>query len=243
MKKYQRRGIIRKKTEAGPGIFRMSIELPFEENEIKPGQFLFLKPFDGIAPLLRRPFGIASAEDGLLDIIFDVKGGGTLELSKRAEGDELDVIYPLGRGFPLHDGKKPVLVAGGMGIAPLLFLADYLKNKGIEYAFYYGAATSSKLVYAEAACGGASGSGLYTDDGSSGKKGLVTDALAPDSSEVYYCCGPTPMMKAAAKEVIKAGVECYVSLEENMACGVGVCMGCTVDLKPAKDGTRRTARI
>lgn len=224
-------------------IYRFTVTLDDSGADIRPGQFLFIKPFHGIAPLLRRPFAVLDVCDSTARFLFEVKGDGTRELACREEGHTLDIIYPLGNGFSPGRKETPVLVAGGMGIAPLFMLARYCAANGLDFSLIYGAATEKALVLRNELEAFVPSIAYCTDDGSHGHRGLVTDLVSDRGpSAVYYCCGPLPMMKAAARTVHGFGRRCMVSLEEHMACGVGVCMGCVTELRP-ENNVRRTARI
>jgi dihydroorotate dehydrogenase electron transfer subunit len=223
--------------KAAPGHFRLG--LSWRTPEIEPGQFVMLKAGDapdGCDPLLRRPFGIhkvlgrkraGALKGSAIEILYRVVGRGTRMLSGLAPGDTVDLMGPLGRGFMPHAGlKRPVMVAGGMGIAPLYPLAERLKG-GL---LLYGARGRNEAALAKDFLTTGCELRIATEDGSAGVRGLATDlldgALTPD--DVVYACGPAGMLKRVAGIAAREGARCYVSLERAMACGIGVCLGCAV---------------
>ncbi len=220
--------------EVGPGIVVQGLRWPDAAPTVEPGQFAMLKPRRGDPPLLRRPFGIMTADAEGCEILYDVKGPGTRALAAARPGDELDALVPLGRSFPPPEpGQRAVLVAGGTGLPPLLGLGRHLRAAGVAVTICYGAADVERLVLRDAVAAVDPEARLATDDGSCGHHGLVTGlvpAAAPDLT--YYAIGPMPMMRAVATTA--GNRPCWVSLEERMACGVGVCMGCAT---PLADGS------
>ena len=202
-----------------------------------PGQFVMVRVPDG-SVLIRRPFGIVEVESGKLEICFKVTGPGTDALSQVASGDHIDVLGPLGHGFDVHAGSHHVLVAGGYGIAPLVGLAKKLSEESEPVSLFYGAKSEDHLLY-RAELDALDGDVVFvTEDGSVGQKGLVTDAvkekLAKAKKSAVYACGPEPLMQALAKLGRKKKVPVQVSMDQYMACGIGVCLGCICE---NKDGT------
>ncbi len=221
--------------EISGGSFCMGIS--WKASGVRPGQFVMLKASAGHDPLLRRPFGIynvigakpGSALKGQgIEVLYKVVGRGTGILSMRKPGESVDVLGPLGNGFPSISGKnkKIIFVAGGMGFAPLNLLAKTL-NKGV---FLFGARDKAQSVLAKGLKAVKCRVKISTEDGSAGKKGLVTGLLEEEVSKdsVIYACGPAGMLKAVAKIALDAGAKCHVSLERAMACGMGACLGCAV---------------
>ncbi len=199
----------------------------------QPGQFVMIKCSGEDDPLLRRPFSIHNAlSDGSVEILFKVVGRGTRLLAGLKTGQQLNLIGPLGKGFKLKRPGAVCLVGGGLGIAPLYFLAkDVLHSQRSEDVVLLGAASAKEL------------SGLNkrfmelglpvfcaSDDGSIGHHGFVTELLADLSPlvQTVYVCGPLPMMKIVAEYCRERELDCQVSLETHMACGLGACLGCTV---------------
>jgi len=213
------------------GVYEMKVLAPKAAKTAIPGQFAQL--FCGEGTTLRRPISIADAskEEGTLRFCYDLRGKGTEMLSKLKEKDTLDILAPLGKGFSTDIGGKILLVGGGIGIYPLIFAAhNYRENADAALGF--------RNVRAAAAADHLRDYGvktsIITDDGSSGRKGLVTvivnELLDQNKYDAILTCGPKPMMEAVAKIAIERGIFCEVSLEERMACGVGACMGCVCSI-------------
>lgn len=204
-----------------------------------PGQFLMLRtPGDSYDPLLRRPLSIMNAnkKEKTVQVYYKAVGKGTVGMAHAKEGTTLDLVGPLGNGFQLNpDRPIPILIAGGYGVAPLYFMAREIRKinkKGTIYALL-GARTEKLMAFenefSELKCE------LFvsTDDGSLGIQGNVIDLLRKvleretnKEQLQVYACGPHPMMRAVALHSIQENIACQVSLEEVMACGYGICMGC-----------------
>lgn len=204
-------------------------ELP----EMLPGQFVNVLPPASSGKLLRRPISICDVKDGCLFLLVKRAGAATNAICDIAPGDSLDILLPLGKGFTVPDRNEGhyLLVGGGVGIAPLLYLGRHLRNTGSEVSFLLGGRTSSDLVLLSefAAVGHLF---ITTEDASSGVKGLVTDSPAISGQyDMIFCCGPKPMMKAVGDMAKAKKTECEVSLENNMACGIGACLCCVQDTK------------
>lgn len=214
------------------GHYKMRLHAPGIAQEAKPGQFVHIKIKDGYDPLLRRPFSIYKSEDERIEIFYKVVGRGTEFLSRKKIGNKIDTLGPLGQGFKINpDFKKIVLVAGGMGIAPLYFLAEKLNRKDI--LILLGAESKGKILYLEDLKNLNVKVEIATEDGSQGHKGLVSDFLfhfIKENSQIdlVCACGPIPMLKKIAELSLKYKIPCQVSLEQRMGCGIGVCLGCIV---------------
>jgi len=213
-------------------IYRVRITSRKMSGEAAPGQFLMLKSSPGFDPLLRRPLSFHETYDDSFELLYKVVGRGTLILSGRKCGEHVDSIGPLGKGFR-PAGGRPLLVAGGIGIAPLLFLARRLREEGKEPVLVYGARQVSFLVERERFEGLDVTVRLATEDGSTGFAGTCVELLESEMSKsdygVVYGCGPSAMLAAVSELCERYGVEsCQVSIEERMACGVGACLGCSV---------------
>ena len=213
--------------------FVMGLSSPEITAEAKPGQFVMIKARPGPDPLLRRPFSIcATRGDGLVLILYQVVGKGTAFMSKIREGEYLSVLGPLGTGFDLPGtGQEPVLVAGGIGIAPLIFLAEGIQAEDLTFVAGYGSANQIP-DFEEIGLSGDKIT-IATDDGSKGHKGPVTDLLESHLAEakndlLVYACGPFPMLKRVAELTLDRGIPSQISLETAMACGLGACQGCAV---------------
>jgi len=202
--------------------------------ELKPGQFAQVRVDGSQGTFLRRPISIHDVDFGTntFKILIQVAGEGTRTLSKLRNGDFLNLIYPLGNSFGLPSGieDKVLLVGGGCGIAPLLFLGKHLKTNGYDPDVLLGFRTKERVLEVEEylKIGKVY---ITTEDGSVGEKGFVTDhsILKAGGYKKIYCCGPDSMMKAVAKYSAKNDIDCEVSLENLMACGIGVCLCCIVD--------------
>lgn len=206
-----------------------------------PGQFIALRPPEDGSLLLRRPFSIHRIDRrpgwaGTIEIVFDLRGRGTELLSRARPHSVLDVLGPLGRPFRLP--KEPtncLLIGGGIGSAPLLFLAEELRDHGNRVDFLIGGRTQDHLLRPIESKRLAMTVTFTTDDGSAGHEGIVTDVL-PDVLEhtrarVVYACGPTAMLRAVALECRERRVACQVAWEEIMACGFGACLVCAVPVR------------
>ena len=210
------------------GIFSMWLGAGEMAKAAVPGQFITVYPNDS-ARLLPRPISICETdpEKELLRIVYRVAGEGTKELSSCRAGDTLSIMGPLGNGFPLKD-KKALLIGGGIGIPPMLELAKALSCEKTAVLGY----RDSQTFLAEE-IGKYAGLAVATEDGSVGTKGTVLDAIKAQGlkADIIYACGPTPMLRALKEYAAKEGIECWISLEERMACGVGACLGCVCHSK------------
>jgi len=225
--------------ELKKGCFRMAVEAPSIAKEAKPGQFLHIRCGNSGDPLLRRPVSIHKIGKKSVEILYNVVGKGTDILSKKKAGEPLDIIGPLGNGFtvPKKSGSVKILVAGGMGVAPLLGLAEELKKGKNKSIAVLGAKTKNHILCGKEFKKLGAEVHIATEDGSSGKKCLATD-LAREiiRSKKYkwheiciYAAGPIGMIKVLCKLMEGCSLESQVSLEEKMACGLGACLGCVVD--------------
>ena len=189
----------------------------------------------GEESLLRRPLGVHRLDKAKLALLFSVVGKGTYWLAQRQAGDTVDLLGPMGNGFSVHpDSHNLLLVAGGIGIAPLRFLIDKTLEQGKEVTLLLGAQTSSHL-YPESLLPPDIRLAKTTEDGSAGEKGMITDLL-PDYinwADQIFACGPTPMYRAMAaqQQRLLAAKSVQVSLEMRMGCGLGTCYGCTLRTK------------
>ena len=207
----------------------------------EPGQFVMLKINEGNDPTLRRPFSICGTdEEGIVRIIYKVVGRGTRYLSDKKPGDYVSVLGPLGKGFKeIGRSKMIYLIAGGIGIAPLLFLCQKIESTDIT--FLTGFRTSGEIID-PALTGIETDNVIATDDGSIGYYGKVTNLLSERISRnnpgniCVYTCGPLPMLKAVRKICLENNIPCQVSMETFMACGLGVCQGCVVRSDISKTG-------
>jgi len=200
---------------------------------LKPGQFLQVKVEGSPSTFLRRPVSIHDVDydQNTIHLLIQIAGKGTEALSGIKEGEKLNIIYPLGNSFSLPaENARTLLVGGGCGVAPLLFLGKYLKSKGYKPEILLGFRNSDRIIeYDEYSSIGPVY--LTTEDGSKGEKGFVTDhsVLMERRFDHICCCGPEPMMKAVAGYCSRNEIHCEVSLEHLMACGFGVCLCCVVN--------------
>ena len=201
---------------------------------VLPGQFIQVQVKNNADVFLRRPLSVHDWDEhrGILSLWIKIIGKGTKSLSELEVGQKLDIIYPLGNSFTIPEEKEGVLlVGGGCGAAPLLYLARQLNEKGIHPEFLLGARTSSEFLYPHkyTPLGNVH---FMTEDGSAGGKGFVIHhpLLGDDISKVkqIIACGPDPMMKAVGRIAEKYQIPCQVSLEHMMACGIGACLCCVV---------------
>ncbi len=228
-------------------LMKLTDEKPLPE--MLPGQFVEIRVDGSPSTFLRRPISInfVDYEANELWLLVATVGEGTRWMASLKTGDTLNCLLPLGNGFSLvpssdqggesdvknrssllaRGGKAPLLVGGGVGVAPLLYLGSVLKAQGVEPTFLLGARTGKDLLMLDEFS--KYGRVLTTtEDGSAGEKGFVTNhrVLQKEQFDIIQCCGPTPMMKAVARYARRANTECEVSLENLMACGLGACLCC-----------------
>lgn len=240
-----------KNIEVGPKYYKILLRCPLIAKSAKPGQFIEIKISDNYEPLLRRPFSVHRLEDNNIEILYEIVGRGTEILSTRKAGEYLDVIGPLGNGFSYEQSTMNhglILIAGGMGVAPLLFLAEKLaecKVHSSRFIVLIGAKIKSQILcekeFRDLGCEVK----IATDDGSKGFKGKVTELLTRTLSTMnydpstIYACGPQPMLKEIAAVSKKCNIPAQISLEAHMACGIGACLGCVVN---TIDGFKRVCK-
>lgn len=209
------------------GIYSMWIKEENVASAAKPGQFLSLYCKDG-SKILPRPISICEIdkEKGMLRLVFRTVGEGTREIAGYQNGDSIEIMGPLGNGFPLEK-KKAILIGGGIGIPPMLELAKQLEGE-VQIVLGYRDVTflneefeAYGKVY------------LATEDGSKGTKGNVLDAICENhlEADVIYACGPTPMLRGIKKYAMEKQIKAWISMEERMACGIGACLACVCKTK------------
>jgi dihydroorotate dehydrogenase electron transfer subunit len=227
----------------------LTLAAPEVAERARPGQFVaFAVGGPMTAHLLRRSIAIAGTdpapEAGTVTVVVAPHGPGSTWLAQRQAGDTVDVVGPLGRPFPLPDpGVPALLVGGGYGAAALVALAELLRSRGSRVLAVTGAADAERLCSVAELGEVADVLEVTTDDGSAGRAGRVTVAVADliGKSGIAYACGPMPMLRAVADAATAAGVPSYVAVEESMACGIGVCMTCVLPVVGA-DGLTRFSR-
>lgn len=211
-------------------IYSLKFESSLLLLQSSPGQFVNIYVDGDSSPFFRRPFSIADVRQESIEIIYEVIGSGTWLLSTMAAGDHLDIIGPLGAGYDLKlADSKSILIGGGVGIPPLMFLHNKMKEQGIKPLFLAGFRSVAhnfiprniyKVKYS-------------SDDGSIGVKGFVTDLLTEclSNNEVdhIYACGPEPMLSKVIEIADDNKINCSVSLEKVFGCGTGICLGCVIE--------------
>jgi dihydroorotate dehydrogenase electron transfer subunit len=216
----------------------LTLEAPEISQKAEPGQFIMIRVSDLSYPLLRRPFSVHFAQENCLEIFFSAEGLGTILLSQKREGDALDILGPLGKGFQLKkafQNEETALIGGGRGIAPLYFLAHKLRSLEASVRIFYGGKTQSDLPLNERFKGHDFDVLCSTDDGSFGFKGLVTNLFKAECGESLptqiFACGPDPMMEDIANFALEKEIPAQFSLESVMGCGFGACWGCVKKIK------------
>ena len=234
--------------EICPGYYRLRIACDHVYQDAVPGQFVMIRLVGQAAPLLRRPFSI---HDLILegehvtgfDILYKIIGKGTETLSMSRAGDRVDVLGPLGRGFSTRGNFSRVhMVAGGIGVAPLVFLANHLMRQGLsssQITLFIGGRSCGDLLCLEIFERLGIQLKVTTDDGSAGSQCLVTQSLGEtlrqQKPEILFACGPMPMLREVMAISRKDGIPCQVSIETMMACGMGACLGCAVEERDSKE--------
>ena len=230
--KQKENAVVVSQEQLTDGIFSLWLQTEASQTA-KPGQFISMYTNDG-SKLLPRPISICEIDkaERALRVVYRVTGEntGTKQFSEAKAGDRIPVIGPLGNGFPLHkaEGKKAFLMGGGIGVPPILELAKQLNCEKQIVMGYRDANTFLSKQFEE-------NGKVYisTEDGSVGTKGNVMDAIRENglTADIIYACGPTPMLRAIKNFAEENGIECYISLEERMACGIGACLACVCKSK------------
>lgn len=203
------------------------------------GQFLEIRVSDRVEPLLRRPISIFNIEGDIVEFIFQVKGKGTEILSTKQEGEEIDILGPLGKGtFNFQNKNNIAIIGGGIGIFPLYELAKEA-NKVTNVNMYLGFRSKDFVVLEDEYRKISNKFVLTTDDGSYEEKGFAINFLKQDieagNIDGIYSCGPLPMLKAVQNLAKEYKIPCQISLEERMGCGIGVCLGCAVKVNAGEE--------
>jgi len=225
-------------TEVAEAFFQTRLQVP--DAAVEPGQFIQLRPrpLEGTYPYLRMPLSVSAVdrERGLVDVLYELVGPKTVALRRVAVGDEVGFLGPLGNRFPEPaTGTTPILVGGGIGVPPLIYLGTTLRTGGRhDPILVVGARNAGKHLPDTLLDPASADVRRATDDGSLGHAGFVTELLtdvleAGPAAPVVYTCGPHAMMAAVARLCAGRDVPCFASLEEYMACGFGVCVGCVVE--------------
>lgn len=225
--------------ETHPDFYWLELELPADYPDILPGQYLNLRVGGGHQPLFRRPFGVVEfrrrPDAAVVELFYGVVGPGTAAMAAWREGDVVDCLGPLGTAYRVNSDHPAVLVAGGRGAAPLLYLHRLMRESGKNDVYFAFGARSQDLLFgldrldADALL-------IATDDGSRGFSGNVLDALAAErpgwlaGEPVLYACGPEALLAATGSFAARRGLGAQVSLEAVYGCGLGLCRGCAVPL-------------
>ncbi len=230
--------------KAGPSYYRIGLTCHEGYGMARPGQFIMLRLPEKTAPFLRRPFSLHRiiTTDGRttgIELLYKVVGDGTDKLSRCRPGDRADILGPLGNGFSVFDHYRRIaIVAGGIGVAPILFLALSLQAKGVDLskcAVFLGGRSMYDLLCRDDFNRLGIRIHITTDDGSAGDQCFVTHplemALEKNRADVIYACGPMEMLKCVVGIAEKHRIPCQISIETIMACGMGACLGCAVEKK------------
>jgi dihydroorotate dehydrogenase electron transfer subunit len=217
-----------------PQFWRLVFDAPDLAKEVKPGQFVHIRTNEhGLEPFFRRPFSVYRSLKHV-EVFYEAVGPGTQMLSTKKKGDSVDVLGPLGTPFVMPpDGiKQVVMIAGGIGVAPMLVLSDILKKKKSELVLLYGGRTRGHVYPMQEFKDNGVKVHIATDDGSIGFKGRVSGLfnkinLDPNVTFIYTC-GPSPMMKAVQEFAGKNNLKGQAACEEIMACALGACLGCSI---------------
>ncbi|HWP81149.1 MAG TPA: dihydroorotate dehydrogenase electron transfer subunit [Bacteroidota bacterium] len=228
----QEQAIVEECREIAEGIYALRFRSPLIAKQARPGQFVNIRVDEGIDPLLRRPFSVSRTVDGTAEVVFNVVGVGTRILSEKRAGEFLDILGPLGHPWEYTTGFDiALIVAGGLGVAPVPILTDFLLREEKNIITFLGARTSSWVAPLNM-----KNLHIATEDGSKGLRGtvveLVSDYLSSHNVErpKIFGCGPTRMMKALSDLAISKDIPCELLLEGEMACGIGICQGCPVEV-------------
>ena len=252
---YDVKAKIIKNQKLTPFIYYLELEIPKLTGVLVPGQFLHIRFLGTTDPLLRRPLSVNRIVNKKnVGVVYKVVGKGTYLLKEMAAGETIDVLGPLGNGFDLSkiiNSKKPVIfVAGGMGIAPFVFLGKCLSKKKRKITAFVGMNTKAELVCLDELRKQGCNVQISTDDGSRGFKGYVSTSLekylkkrvansekrvAREEKPYIYACGPKPMLKVLRDLGKKYDLEGQVSLDGMMGCGLGACLGCVVKTRNSAD--------
>jgi len=238
---YLTQAPVRSNQEIARQIFSLELEAPDIAAAFHPGQFINIQTNPDGAPLWRRPFSIARSRGQIITIIYKAIGIGTHQMAGMQPGNTADIIGPLGNSFTtgLAPGDRPLLIGGGLGFAPLIILRDVFVRLGLRPVLFMGALTADEHYYREDPDAELI---LTSDDGTLGTQGLVTDALReylrrqeePSARYYAYSCGPEPMMAQVTRICQGFGIPVELSIEREMACGIGLCQGCVIEQKPPR---------
>lgn len=223
--------------EVLPNIYLMSVRVPEIALIARPGQYVMVRCGEGYDMPLRRPLGIHRISKDGISLLYTVVGRGTEWLSQRKAGERVDLFGPLGKGFEIYPSSRNLLlVAGGVGVAPLLALAEHAKVSGLKFKLVIGEKNAAK-IYPERLLPSGIKPVVTTEDGSLGQKGMVTDILPKliPAADQIFVCGPLPMYRAIAKMGSKlVNKPTQVLLETVLGCGVGACLSCSIETRQGR---------
>jgi dihydroorotate dehydrogenase electron transfer subunit len=232
----------------GPACYRMGLTCPQGYAKARPGQFVMVQSGPTPTPLLRRPFSIFSKigtpdhPEGI-ELLYKAVGRGTQQMARMTPGQTVDLLGPLGRGFHVPENTKKIyLAAGGLGVAPIRFLASVLMHDrgGIDCTLFLGGRSQEDLLCPDDFRAMGISVTLTTDDGTAGQQCLLTDPLAEavqtQPPDLLCACGPHGMLQCVAGIAKRFSVPCQLSLETTMACGMGACLGCAVPKAAGEEG-------
>ncbi|WP_020059223.1 dihydroorotate oxidase B electron transfer subunit [Bacillus sp. 123MFChir2] len=232
--------IVVNQTEIAKNIYELVLQGDLVQHMNEPGQFVHIKVAEGITPLLRRPISICNVdqEKNEFTMLYRAEGQGTKTLAKRKQGDLVDVLGPLGHGFPVEEaevGQTALLVGGGIGVPPLYELSQRFVAKGIRVIHILGFQTKDVVFY-EDKFAELGDTYVATVDGTHGTKGFVTDVIDAYGIDfdILYSCGPLAMLRALEGRYKEK--KAYISLEERMGCGIGACFACVCHLQEDPSG-------
>jgi dihydroorotate dehydrogenase electron transfer subunit len=221
-------------------IFEITVEGDLVQEMNQPGQFVHIKVSTGIEPLLRRPISICSIDQrqSQFTMLYRAEGAGTKLLSEKKVGESINVLGPLGNGFPVEEtqnGETALLVGGGIGVPPLYELSKQLTNQGVKVIHVLGFQSKENVFY-ETSFEQLGETFVVTVDGSYGTKGFVTDVIEKFNLNFssLYACGPNPMLRALEDRYHDR--KAFLSLEERMGCGIGACFACVCHVKDDPSG-------
>lgn len=248
MRRYCDHYPVTRKNVISDTIVQLSLEAAEISKTTVPGQFVQVRISDGPVPLWPRPFSIFDVDPdrGEISIIFKIAGHGTRILSEKKIGDRINIFGPLGNGFAIpRNGNSIIMAAGGVGLPPLYLLSRFSVDSGVpskSIRFISGAKTASQLFDCSELKKLNNDLRICTDDGSAGEKGTVVDLLErmldTDDDCLVYACGPSAMLKRIDQILAGKNMEGYLSLEQLMPCGYGICSGCAVKVLPPPDRGR-----
>lgn len=190
-----------------------------------PGQFYMVRAWNGLDPFLSRPLSISDIQGEHISFVYELRGKGTKELSLIKTDETIQLTGPLGNGFTVNEDLKSAVVSGGVGIAPMIYL---LKKYHKRMDMFAGFRAEPYLI--DECFAHSNNLHVASEEGLGWHKGLVTELINVDDYDVIYACGPEPMLKALA-EMIKNKTILYISMENHMACGIGSCLGCTIQTR------------